>query len=456
MTKGGILFSEMQNLENSLPEQSENIYQSEVGTSFLGKLKTKWSVVLGILGSIAIFAVLIYAAYSYSKRGQETQLTPSPTFTVTPTITPILTPEPTAVTPTVSSEGKIAFVRDGDIWVTNPDGSEEKQITSDGKGIVGVSASEDVRYAQWEWPYYKWPQWAPDGSQLSFLKLDMKSSGNTYDYITSIFVWGKQNGQVRELTNDVAWGSPFPVWSNDSKEILYIAKTNNDTAEERAIKTITLADGSKEELVRYHESGSCGGAGDTIVHFYDQEAGGNIMGPETTLIWISSLSAIVVSTNCDHGSIKIFNYNKKSWSSFDENVAEIKLSPDTKSFVGVHKKETTKIFLLDLNGKVVDSIAVSTTVKHPLWSQDGTAIYFTSGDILRKYTITTENQATVVQLESYILHLVRDDENGIYFTRLQDGSYDPKKYLSIWHINEDSSGLRKVLDDAGQPCWVSK
>jgi len=107
----------------------------QAGTSFFAKLKGRWPIVLGILGSIAIFFVFIYAVFSESRRGQEPQptptLVPSPTpiVTVTPPLTSILTP--TTVTPpsVVSSEGKIAFVRDGDVWVINSDGSDEKQHT---------------------------------------------------------------------------------------------------------------------------------------------------------------------------------------------------------------------------------------------------------------------------------------------------------------------------------------
>lgn len=61
----------MSELENSLPEQPsakggpEKITPPQAGTSFLEKLKSKWPVVLGILGSIAIFAALAYAGYWY-------------------------------------------------------------------------------------------------------------------------------------------------------------------------------------------------------------------------------------------------------------------------------------------------------------------------------------------------------------------------------------------------------
>lgn len=93
----------MENIENSSLEQSENITPPQAGTSFFSKLKTKWPIVLGALGSIAIFAAIIYAAYSYGKRGQEVQSVPSPTVTLTPSPTPTITtsvPTPVPSQPT--------------------------------------------------------------------------------------------------------------------------------------------------------------------------------------------------------------------------------------------------------------------------------------------------------------------------------------------------------------------
>ncbi len=100
----------MENLENPPLEQSErqseNINPPQAEMSFFAKLKTKWPVVLGIVGSLTLFTAIIYAAYSYSKHGQKIQPTPTvtptpsqgPTVAVTPLLTVTLTP---MVTPTL-------------------------------------------------------------------------------------------------------------------------------------------------------------------------------------------------------------------------------------------------------------------------------------------------------------------------------------------------------------------
>ncbi|MBM4402459.1 MAG: hypothetical protein FJ044_04405 [Candidatus Cloacimonetes bacterium] len=74
----------------------ENLASPPAGISFFTKLKTNWPIVLGILGSLAIFFVFIYAVFSYSRRGQEIQ--PMPMLTVVPTPTTAV-----AVIPLVTS-----------------------------------------------------------------------------------------------------------------------------------------------------------------------------------------------------------------------------------------------------------------------------------------------------------------------------------------------------------------
>ena len=93
LTKGSILLSKMENIENSLPE---NITPPQADTSFFSKLKTKWPVVLSIMGSIFLLTAIIYTAYSYRKHGQEVQPTPTPTSTISPTLgqSPMLTLTP--------------------------------------------------------------------------------------------------------------------------------------------------------------------------------------------------------------------------------------------------------------------------------------------------------------------------------------------------------------------------
>jgi dipeptidyl aminopeptidase/acylaminoacyl peptidase len=78
------------------------------------------------------------------------EATPSPE--ATPAATATATPGATA-TPTVGPAaglGKLAFVRDGNIWVLDVDGGQETQLTTDGQN----------------W----WPEWSADGEWIAFRK----------------------------------------------------------------------------------------------------------------------------------------------------------------------------------------------------------------------------------------------------------------------------------------------
>ena len=76
-------------------------------------------------------------------------LTPTPKATVTPKATATPTPTPTAAP--AAGLGKLAFVREGDIWVLDVDSGQERQLTTD----AGAQA----------------PRWSPDGQWVAFRKV---------------------------------------------------------------------------------------------------------------------------------------------------------------------------------------------------------------------------------------------------------------------------------------------
>lgn len=101
----------MSELGNSLPSAKggfDNPTPSQAGASFFGKLKGRWPIVLGALGSIAIFTIFLYAVLSYSRREQELQPTPTSTLALTPIQTPIVgTPTPTPMIRDETGDWKI-------------------------------------------------------------------------------------------------------------------------------------------------------------------------------------------------------------------------------------------------------------------------------------------------------------------------------------------------------------
>lgn len=129
----------------------------------------------------------------------------------------------------------IAFVRTGeqgrdigDIYVVNPDGSGERNLTQ----TPGLS--DDTN-----------PVWSPDGGKIAFVSQRPNSRGV---WSFNIFVVGAQGGPIRRLTNSL-W-SDSPVWSPDGKRIAFIRRfrypPGNQVGDTTPEIFVMNADGSRE------------------------------------------------------------------------------------------------------------------------------------------------------------------------------------------------------------------
>jgi uncharacterized repeat protein (TIGR01451 family) len=107
-----------------------------------------------------------------------------------------LAPAPAAHATFPGSNGKIAFVRGGDIWTMNPDGSNQVNVTND-------AATQDN------------PSWSADGNLIVFDQLT-GSYRKTW--------WMLADGSNRHLADN---GDPYittrvePAWSPDATEIVF-------------------------------------------------------------------------------------------------------------------------------------------------------------------------------------------------------------------------------------------
>jgi Tol biopolymer transport system component len=114
---------------------------------------------------------------------------PSPGATVAATATPGVTATPT-VGPTAGL-GKLAFVRDGDIWVLDVDSGQETRLTTDGQN----------------W----WPQWSADGEWIAFQK---RVPQGEFETLTEVWTM-REDGSDGTLVGESAMVGPIWAPSED-------------------------------------------------------------------------------------------------------------------------------------------------------------------------------------------------------------------------------------------------
>jgi WD40 repeat protein len=126
--------------------------------------------------------------------------TANPTPTVPPTPSPTPTPVPTPILPPAGN-GKIAFVRVGQIYVMDANGANQTNLTNNPPGDSD-------------------PNWSPDGTKIAFTSTRGGQQGYRQIYVMNA------NGSNRiRLTNNPGTATD-PSWSPDGTKIAFALITN--------------------------------------------------------------------------------------------------------------------------------------------------------------------------------------------------------------------------------------
>ena len=156
----------------------------------------------------------------------------------------IRTLAPRGEQPAWSADGRVAFVRDGDIWTIRDDGTGLRRITRtaapeespdwspDGRLVWSDAHALRIDGRRLTRPPHAWqedraPQWSPDGRLIAF------SSTRPGAFNAELYIVRPDGAGLRRLTrtpgsDDVLGDDSMPTWRPDGRSLVFVSNRDRN------------------------------------------------------------------------------------------------------------------------------------------------------------------------------------------------------------------------------------
>lgn len=259
----------------------------------------------------------------------------------------------------------IAFLRNGNVMVTQADGRGGHQLTFDGTGTAMVRGKEIT---------YGYLTWSPDRTRLLVARhVTINPSRGKLQDDWQVEVWSP-GGRLVPLVGNISGVDFDPQWSADSRSVAYMAQSSYDdhtTMFHNLVDMVGLQ-GTVSPLVRFeaHEGCMTTSTDPSELTLWDQIGYGGV---RQTFLWSSQRHFLIYSKLCIHTGLTYLNLRAGLARTVGESMTEAALSPNQQQLVGV---EGRGLVLSHPNGTAKRAIALTAGAELPTWAPNGRSIYF--------------------------------------------------------------------------------
>ncbi len=293
----------------------------------------------------------------------------SSTFSVVTTPIPP-TAIPATLTPPVDGtsvngqlQGKLAFIRDNNLWISI--NGVESQLTND------ADPSNTGLPKLW----YGNPQISPDGTRIAFLKM-------TDTNARALMVSDIDGKNIRQLADDVAWTLPTVAWSNDNQKIYYASAI--DPVENMLAKSIDLSTGAQQEQGQFTVHSGCGGGSpdpaDGVSSLESLAPFGRHMfslAPQNNYI--------IHSTSCSGSGLGILDLSTKQEQVLDDHAYGAIISPDGSRIAAA---SGNNIVIFNVSTRSIESTFPAAEAPQALlWDAEGKGILYSTSTLANTVNI---------------------------------------------------------------------